>query len=343
MGAIVLADRCARRSRLRVHQLTLIGCVAVATLLTGSVPATGASSAYRVRHHDLRSVPWNERSFTGWQRLRIRPRPPIDSQGIPMVRDGGVLSYAVGELSMNGMKRLTRWRVHCEERQLAQALAQARKLRRLAVPRRGRWWIPHGFDYAPLGLKAPWYDAMVQGLALSFFVRLHDATGDGVHIDAARRVFRSFLALGPGHHRWVARVDDDDHLWLEHAPHSRLTRVLNAHLHSLFGLYEYWDATGSARARRLLEGAITTIEDELHRFRRPGSASRYSLSSGAAKDKYHHIHVWQLRLLAKISGEPYFQRMADRFARDLPGRPTWRGTPGYPPSPPPVACRAASE
>jgi hypothetical protein len=309
-------------------------------LLTGMTEPTDAVAGYRARHYDLRALPWQERSNSGWYRLRLPPQPPIDAHGIPMVRDGGVLSYPVGELSINGMRRLTRWLVRCEERQLAQALAQARKLRKLAVRRDGAWWLPHGFDYAPLRLEAPWYDAMVQGLALSFFVRLYDATGSTIHLRAARHVFRSFDVLGPGPRRWVGRVDRAGYLWLEHAPPSSLTRVLNAHMHTLFGLYEYWLTTGSPRARRLLEGAITTMEDHLDRYRRPGGASLYSLSSRATKTSYHHIHVWQIRLLGEISGQRSFMRMADRFARDLPGRPSMRGTPGYPPPPAPRPCPA---
>jgi hypothetical protein len=293
--------------------------------------------AYRVRHYDLQLLPWTELSLSGWHRLRLPPLPPIDKDGIPLVRKGGVLSYAVGEMSMNGMRRLTRFLVRCERPQLDQALAQAAKLRELTVKRRRAHWIPHAFDYPPYGLRAPWYNAMTQGLALSFYVRLYDVTGDEVHLDAAHDVFRSFLRLGP-RAPWVAYVDRDRHLWLIHYPNSRPDHILNAHMHAIFGIYEYWKATRSPLARQVLEGAITTIHDNLWRFRRPGGVSYYGLRSRSVIAKYHHIHVWQIHLLAKISGERYFSRMAARFRADLPGRPTWRGTPNYPPRPEPREC-----
>jgi hypothetical protein len=113
-------------------------------------------------------------------------------------------------------------------------------------------------------------------------------------------------------------------------------------MHTLFGLYEYWLATGSRQARQLMEGAITTMEDHLSRYRRPGGASLYSLSSGARKTNYHHVHVWQIRLLGEISGDRFFTRMAQRFARDLPGRTSMRGAPGFPPLPRPAACSPAA-
>ena len=337
-----MASDTAMRSRRRLAEAATVLSVVLILLPTGTTQPADAAARFRARHYELRELPWQRRSNSGWYRLRIPPKQPIDAHGIPMVRDGGVLSYPVGELSINGMRRLTRWRVRCEKRQLDQALAQAKKLRRLAIRQGDTWWLPHGFDYAPLRLKAPWYDAMVQGLALSFFVRLYDATGSKVHLQAADHVFRSFLVLGPGPRRWVGRVDRAGYLWLEHAPQSSLTRVLNAHMHTLFGLYEYWLTTGSPRARRLLEGAITTMEDHLRRYRRPGGTSLYSLSSGATKTNYHHIHVWQIRLLVAITGEPFFTRMGDRFARDVPGRTSRRGAPGYPAPPKPSPCAATS-
>jgi hypothetical protein len=325
------------------HALGLTWRGAVASLLALALLAAGHAQAsagqpYRSRHYELRSLPWTELSFSGWHRLRLPPKPPIDRRGMPLVRKGGVLSYAVGEMAMNGMRRLTHWLVRCDRPQLDQALAQAAKLRRLAVRRHGAWWIPHGFDYPPFGMRAPWFNAMTQGLALSFFVRLHAVTGKPVHLRAAKAVFRSFLRLRGSDGPWVAHVDQDRYLWLEHYPNARPERILNAHMHALFGLYEYWNATGSTRARRLLQGAITTIDDNLWRFRRPGRSSVYGLRSRSVIPKYHHIHVWQIRLLSAMTGKRSFARMADRFRSDLPGRPTWRGTPGYPPLPRALPC-----
>jgi hypothetical protein len=319
-------------------RLTSLLALLVLASAASAEAAAAAEPPFRAHRYELRSLHWTQLSFSGWHRLPLPPLPPIDAQGMPLVRDGGVLSYAVGEMSMNGMRRLTRWLVRCERPQLRQALAQAAKLRELALVRRRAWWIPHEFDYAPYGLRAPWFNAMTQGLALSFFVRLRDATGDETHMRAARKVFRSFLRLGPGRKPWVAYVDRDRYLWLEHYPNASPDHILNAHLHAVFGLYEYWQASGSPRARRVLEGAITTIRDNLRRYRRPGGSSYYGLRSRSVIPKYHHIHVWQVRLLGAITGDAYFTRMARRLRSDLPGRPTWRGTPGYPPLPESRPC-----
>ncbi len=96
---------------------------------------------------------------------------------------------------------------------------------------------------------------MAQGMVLSFFVRLHRATGNPKHLSAATLVFRSFERLGRAHSPWVAYVDGSDYLWLEHYPSSRADHVLNAHLHALFGLHDYWQETRSEASRTVLEGA----------------------------------------------------------------------------------------
>jgi hypothetical protein len=204
----------------------------------------------------------------------------------------------------------------------------------MALHRRDSWWLPFWFDYPPEAQYGPWFNAMSQGLALSFFVRLWQETGGQVHMDAARQVFRSFNRI-PGRYRdtWVSYVDDRRYLWLEHYPMPRPDHVLNAHLHAIFGIYEYWQATRSTTARRILEGAITTMRDNASRYRRRGTLSLYGLRHRETIRKYHQIHIWQLKLLGRISGDRYFWRLAKRLGADVkprgyvPGRPATRRRP----------------
>jgi hypothetical protein len=55
--------------------------------------------------------------------------------------------------------------------------------------------------------------------------------------------------------------------------------------------------------------------------------------------KYHEIHVWQIRLLGRMTGDPWFARLSKRMAGDrrpeghVPGRPAVSG-------PGPVLSRA---
>ena len=293
---------------------------AVATLfvavLVVPAPASAGEADYRTGVFSWTDVCPDRLPWTGDEPLPIPLRGPRDAVGVPMYRVGDRLYYRPGALAINGMKRIDAYRDTGDGSQLEQALKQAERLRKHALERRDAWWLPFWYDYLPAGQEAPWFNAMTQGLVLSFFVRLHHVTGDDVHLQAARQVFRSFQRLGQDREPWVAFVDGWGLLWLEHYPLPNPDHVLNAHLHAIFGIYEYWQATRSPAARRLLNGAVTTMRRRVDRYRQPGGVSIYGLRSRTQNPKYHEIHIWQLDLLAHISGDGYFTRVADQLRED---------------------------
>jgi hypothetical protein len=293
--------------------------VLLALFVTGAALPAAAEAAgedFRTRVYEWADVCPAGLPWTGEEPLRVPGPKPRDSDDVPLYRVGGELHYRPGALAINGMKRIDAYRDTGDRTQLEQALKQAERLRQLAVEERDAWWLPFWYDYLPAGQRAPWFNAMTQGLVLSFFTRLHQVTGDPLHLDAAERVFDSFQRYGPGRKPWVSYVDKRGFLWLEHYPLPLPDHVLNAHLHAVFGLYEYWQATRSPSARHLLNGAVTTVRKNVERYRQPGGVSLYGLRSRTRNPKYHEIHVWQLNLLARISGDPYFATMASRLVDD---------------------------
>jgi hypothetical protein len=302
----------------------LLPALALAFVVAVPAPAAAAEPAYRVESFHLASQPWAWRVFNGLPAIRVRTRGPHDANGVPLFRwSDGLLYYRPGQVAGDGMRHLDMYRRRGTAAHLTQAIRNARVLIRLARHARSAWWVPTWHDYPPQGLHGPWYDSHVQGWALSFFVRMYRVTGRQIYRDAADQVFASFRRLRLPRGPWVSEVVGG-YLWLQHYPNGVTHRVLNAHLHAIFGLFEYWELTGTPQARLVLEGAITTMRHTVAEFRRPGRASRYALSSNHGLVKYHGIHIWQLRLLARISGARYFERVADRFEDDLdppgPGR-----------------------
>lgn len=172
---------------------------------------------------------------------------------------------------------------------------------------------------------------MAQGLVLSLYVRLHRVTGDEAWIDAADRIFESFRRLGSKRSAkgrpWVSFVGGAGYLWLEHYPTGTPDHVLNAHLHAVVGLYEYWQHSRRDDAQALLEGALTTIRDQDYRYRKADAVSRYGLRTRSNIFKYHKIHVWQLRFLGRMTGDPVFKKLGDQMSAD---RPAWGYVSGRP-------------
>ena len=322
----------------RVRTPALLLALLIATIGSLSLPATGWASEpdepapYHRRHFDLVDLPFDRLPWTSDKPPTMDVSKPVDTKGIALFRwRDGALYYRPGSVAINGMKRIDAFRDTGDIRQLEQALVQADHLREMAIVEDGAWWLPFWFDYPPEGLSAPWFNAMSQGLGLSFFVRLHRVTGDEAHLEAAEHLFESYRRLGRvkggGGRPWISYVADGGYLWLEHYPSRRPDHVLNAHLHALIGLYEYWQHTRSAEARALLEGALTTMRDKAHIYRREGKVSLYGLHSRTNHFKYHQVHIWQLRLLSRMTGDPYFKTVAEGMAedavpnRDVAGRP----------------------
>jgi hypothetical protein len=327
----------------RATLATLLGlAMAGAPPLGEPEAAVGASHPYRVDRFDLQDVCPDGLSFTGDAPLPLPARPPRDEHGVPMIIVDGERHYRPGALAINGMKRIDAYGDMGDAGQLDQAIRQAAQLRAMSLSRRRAAWVPFLYDYLPEGQDAPWFNAMTQGLVLSFYVRLYVVTSDEQYLHAAHHVFRSFLRLGRLRPTWVAYTSGQGYLWLEHYPSRRPDHVLNAHLHGIFGLYEYWQVTRSKDARSVLQGAITTMRARADRYRQAGGLSLYGLRHRTSRLKYHEIHVWQLRLLASLSGDAWFDRLAGQLSDDVrssgpvPGRPAIRGPAATSP-----ACRRA--
>jgi hypothetical protein len=323
-----------RSARLLTFLLALLIATAGPLLVPDPAIATETDEPppYHASHFELRDLPYDRLPWTNDPPPRLPALEPTDGNGIKLFRwIDGQLYYRPGSVAINGMKRIDAYRDTGDRAQLEQALVQARHLRNSATEINDAWWLPWLFDYPPESLKAPWYNAMSQGLALSFFVRLHRVTGDEVHLRAAERIFQSFRRLGrtnSGAPRpWVANVGEKGYLWLEHYPNAQPDHVLNAHLHALNGLYEYWQHTRSPEARQLLEGALTTMKDLAGRYRRKGRVSIYGWRSRTNHFKYHQVHIWQLRLLGRMTGDRYFTELGNTLAAD---RSPKRNVPGEP-------------
>lgn len=294
---------------------------------------------YQVRTFPLQELPWEALQENGKPLSRYAASGPVDADGVPLHRyfGDGKLYYYAGVVARQGMQRLDSYVRTLDAGYLPTLQLLDASLREHALVARNAWW--YAFDFTVKGerLKAPWFNAMTNGLVLSFFVRMYRVFGDPADLAAATMIFRSFQKLSPGT-PWVGRVDGRGYLWLEHYPGGVHLKVLNAHMYALFGLYEYWQLTTARHlpvvtaARRVLEGAITTIKDNGWRFRRPGQVSRYCLIDPTWPEKYHLIHITQLRLLASLSGDLAFTRLAADLEADY-SEPGPSPTPSPDPSP----------
>ncbi len=172
------------------------------------------------------------------------------------------------------------------------------------------------FPWSKYGAPPGWSSAMAQGEAISVLLRADSIEpGHGFDAGAVRATlpFRNDIASGGV----VWESGDDvffEEIANEHAPH-----VLNGCIFALFGVWEIWMLSGEPWLQRLAQRCVATLRRWLPRFD-TGWWSLYSLLRSATDQphlatlKYHQFHIAQLRVLARMFDEPFFDETASKWA-----------------------------
>jgi heparosan-N-sulfate-glucuronate 5-epimerase len=173
----------------------------------------------------------------------------------------------------------------------------------------------HHFDWEYRDtLKAPWYSALAQGQGISVLVRAHKQSGNPRYLDAARSALAVFYR--PVAEGGVAFTDDHGDLWFEEYIVSPPTHILNGFIWAAWGIYDYFLATQDASAEDLFLRAVKTLLHNLDRYDL-GFWSLYEQSGTrlpmVASPFYHQLHIVQLRVMHRLTGEDAFAKVADRW------------------------------
>ena len=270
---------------------------------------------FKVGDWEIQKLKWKNLRFNGGSPLPIGTEGPQDEAAIPMrpLGAGGRLVYNPTVLAQQGMKRLDTYLETGNRHHLRQARKYADKLDELSDGGKQRRWQPHWYDLSVH--ERGWVNSNSHGLTLSFLSRFYKVTGARERLAEAERLMAAFEQR-PRNKRWFSDVTSNDYIWFEHWPDGRNDRTLNAHINAMFGLYDYWRATGDPLAEVYFLGGAKTVRDKLYRFRRKGELSRYSLEGTAGSLHYHETHIEQLRMLALMLDDPWFDKQADLFERD---------------------------
>ena len=173
----------------------------------------------------------------------------------------------------------------------------------------------HHFDWEYRDtLRAPWYSALAQGQGISLLVRAHKESGDGRYLEAAKRALAGFYV--PINEGGVAFTDESGDLWFEEYIVSPPTHILNGFIWASWGIYDYYLATLHPSTKELWSRAVGTLIHNLDRYDL-GFWSLYEQSGTrlpmVASSFYHHLHIVQLRVMHRLTGEETFARVADRW------------------------------
>jgi hypothetical protein len=280
---------------------------------------------YRVDGYRPKPVPPQDLpDYQNWVTPLDDRNIPVDANGVALFLLHGRKLYHPLVIARYGIALLHSYRITQSQPYLDRAEVNANFLINHAVSRDGALFFPYRFTWPLFGnhsdlMRPPWYSAMAQGAALTLFLRLYTVTGDQNWRTAADSAFASFLKRRSPKLPWTvftASYHHRSYLWLEEYAKTPPTQALNGYMYALFGVYEYALSTGSGPAIHVFDGAATTIRHQVSRFRVPGGISYYSLRVHAQYASYHCVHVGQLKLLARMTGDPWFAREGRRFGAD---------------------------
>ena len=245
---------------------------------------------------------------------------PRDSAGIPLLDYRGRigLQYNPIAIAQYGLGNCNLYRRIGEASRRARFLGAADWLHsNLEQNAHGVWVWNHRFDweYRDL-LKSPWYSGLAQGQGISLLVRAHAETANTLYLESARKAFSSFLrSVDSG---GVMFSGEKGRQWIEEYVVTPPTHILNGCIWASWGIYDYFLATGDSRANELFQTVAQTLAEDLGKYDL-GFWSLYERSGTrlkmVASPFYHRLHIVQLRVMHRLTGNETFNLYADRWER----------------------------
>lgn len=145
-------------------------------------------------------------------------------------------------------------------------------------------------------------------------MRAYTQTGDQRYLEAARRAFEAFSREpADGGVSWR---DERGRVWFEEYIVDPPSHILNGFLWAAWGVYDYGLLMKDEEASSLFAEATKTLVENLERFD-TGYWSLYELSPTRlpmlSSPFYHRLHIIQLQVMHKLTGEPRFLECAYRW------------------------------
>jgi heparosan-N-sulfate-glucuronate 5-epimerase len=185
-------------------------------------------------------------------------------------------------------------------------------LARQAVPVGAELRWPYTVAIPKYRLGRGWCSAMAQGQVASVFVRQHLRTTDDVWADRARGAIRPLLYDSELVSQTPAgRI-------LQEAPTDPPSHILNGWIYALWGLWDAAVGLQDTEAAGEFAAGVAALRAMLPAYD-VGWWTRYSLYPHLFKDLakpfYHRIHVLQLEVTARATGNADLAATAERWRR----------------------------
>jgi len=243
---------------------------------------------------------------------------PFDDKGIPMLDYKGVIGrqYNPIAIAQYGLGFYNRYVKENKEEYLNKFLGQCDWLvDNLEKNKYGLYVWMHRFDWEYQGiLKSPWQSSLAQGSGISALIRAFVLTKNDKYLKSAKLAFVSFgKSVEKG---GVSFTDKDGNIWLEETITTPPTHILNGFIWSLWDIYDYYLLTKDSKIEELFKKTANTIKNNLPKYD-IGYWSLYDLAPTKLKmlasPFYHSLHITQLEILYRMTGESTFEEFSNRW------------------------------
>lgn len=153
------------------------------------------------------------------------------------------------------------------------------------------------------------FSAMAQGEGISLLVRAFILTQDQLYFDCASKALK-FL-LKPREEGGVCEKSDSELLLYEFTFYPL---VLNGWIFAAWGIFDFFKISRDLEIGRLWQLSIKSIKEKLPEFD-CGYWSKYNIQNIIASPFYHKLHVAQLNVMYKLTGEKEFKKYAIRWQK----------------------------
>jgi hypothetical protein len=244
---------------------------------------------------------------------------PFDEVGVPQLDYRGDIGrqYNPIAIAQYGLANFNKHARTGESARRAKCLCAGNWLvQRLETNSAGLRVWNHHFDWAYRErLIAPWYSGLAQGQGLSLLVRLAVMTGEEAYAEAAVAAFQPFTRnIGCG---GVVFRENSGLPWIEEYLVDPPSHILNGFIWGLWGVYDFAQWSGDGGALDLWRECVDTLARNLPQYD-TGQWSLYELPVGGppmlASPYYHRLHIVQLRVMFRLTGNEVFHEYAQRWA-----------------------------
>ena len=241
----------------------------------------------------------------------IYSTPPFDIHGIPLVDYQGNIGrqYNPVTISQYGLENWDAFLMTKDTNHVRTFFHLADWL--CENHHAGRWL--YDFEIKARSLNKGWTSAMAQGQAMSLLLRAYQSSGKIKYLNVAKKALG---VLQRDVRDGGVALADENIIWFEEYPNAdNPGHVLNGHIYTLFGIWDYYRVTSDSSALIIFEKGVRAVARDIRMY----DTGYWVLYEQNAFDllngTYMDLQIDQLAALYALTKNDIFREYSERWER----------------------------